>query len=432
MEKMLEAALNKKKEFTISVTEWATSSELSDSTRKGRRKMMKVLAETNGRLGLSISIENLPILAQAVESVLEDIRSEKVTLYQVSRKMLDTIRQRMKPSSIYQYRSQLPLFFKSTLGESKFNQSEFDRLVPAGDYYPSSEKLVPSRDETREMLKLATPQYRAVVGGLACSGMRIGEWISRKMSDLEIRPQGYARIKLQASETKARSYRYVFLTKEVVDFVKQYHAGMKETEWVFPGEVHVLKNGRGPIQPTGKHLDYATAEEQIKRLFRRAGLKDKEDGTEIYTAHSFRSFTDRELRKCGLSEKYVELTIGHKNVLAASASYKDWEQIEKDWFELCEVKLTWLSERIEVVKEIVDTQARRQNKFLLELLGSMLTPEQRKQLDTMIAENEDLKALELFPVGTLSQMTPEQKKELQTKWKDSIRKRLEDKTKKSV
>ncbi len=107
MEKMLEAALNKKKEFTISVTEWATSSELSDSTRKGRRKMMKVLAETNGRLGLSISIENLPVLAQAVESVLEDIRSEKVTLYQVSRKMLDTIRQRMKPSSIYQYRSQL-------------------------------------------------------------------------------------------------------------------------------------------------------------------------------------------------------------------------------------------------------------------------------------------------------------------------------------
>ena len=179
--------------------------------------------------------------------------------------------------------------------------------------------------------------------------MRIGEWISRKISDLEIRPQGYARIKLQASETKARSYRYVFLTKEVVDFVKQYHAGMKETEWVFPGEVHVLKNGRGPIQPTGKHLDYATAEEQIKRLFRRAGLKDKEDGTEIYTAHSFRSFTDRELRKCGLSEKYVELTIGHANVLAASASYKDWEQIEKDWFELCESKLTWLSEKVEVI-----------------------------------------------------------------------------------
>jgi len=351
MERMLEAALNKKKEPTIRVIEWATSSELSDSGRKGRRKMLKALAETNGRLGseVSISLENLTALTQAVESILEDIKLEKVTLYQVSRKMLDTLRPRMKPSSIYQYRSQLPLFFKSTLGESAFNQSEFDRFVPAGDYYPSSEKLVPSRDEFREMLKHTTPQYRAVIGGLACSGMRIGEWISRKMSDLEIRKDGYARIRLQASETKARAYRYVFLTKEVVDFVKQYHAGLKETEWVFPGEVHVLKNGRGPTQPTGKHLDYATAEEQIKKTFQKVGLKDKEDGTEIYTAHSFRTFADRELRKCGLSEKYVELTIGHKNVLAASASYKDWEQIEKDWFELCESKLTWLSEKVEVI-----------------------------------------------------------------------------------
>lgn len=42
------------------------------------------------------------------------------------------------------------------------------------------------------MLLSAIPQYRAVLGVLSCTGMRIGEALSRRMSDIQIRKEGYA------------------------------------------------------------------------------------------------------------------------------------------------------------------------------------------------------------------------------------------------
>jgi hypothetical protein len=122
------------------------------------------------------------------------------------------------------------------------------------------------------------------------------------------------------------------------------------------------------------------------------------------------------MSKAGLDRKWIELIISHKSKLGASASYRDWEEIEEAWTKDCEAFFTW-NKPTEIVKEFVDTQARKQNKFLLELFGRMLTPEQRKELDTMIASE----GLDLLPVGTT--LTPEKAKELNRKWLEA-RKRL--------
>ena len=48
----------------------------------------------------------------------------------------------------------------------------------------------------------------------------------------------------------------------------------------------------------------------------------------------------------------------------------DWAETEARWLELCEPKMSWLIERIEIVKEVVDPQAR---KALAELIAFLRT-----------------------------------------------------------
>jgi hypothetical protein len=306
----------------------------------------------------------------------------------------------LKPSVVYVHRSRLPELFESVLGEENFKRTTFNRLVPRGDNYVSTKKAIPTWEQVSYMLKISTPQYRALIASLASIGWRIMEALTRKMSDLEIRPHGYARIKLQARETKAREFRYVFVTKEVVEMIKVYHLSTS-SEWMFPGE-------------KGNHLSYAGAEEQIKRTFEKAGLMDAEDGSEAYSPHSFRTVADSRMSKAGLDRKYIEMVIGHKGVLGASNSYRDWETVEQEWLAKCEkAQALAFSEHVEVVKEVVDTQARNQNKFLLELFGKMLTPEQRAQLDTMVAES-----------GTFHEFKPGEYEELLKLPLEQRRKRL--------
>ncbi len=306
---------------TISVSDYCNESSIEPHSRYNRKYALKLLAKANDKA--------------TPEEVIEDIKAGKVTLYSASKRMIDSIRPRMKVSTVVFYRSILPEMFRSVLGEDNFRQTVFDRLVPRGDYYIHSTKKVPTPDELRYILRIATPQYRAVVGGLASGGFRINEWVNRRMSDLEVRPSGIGRIKLQAGATKARIKRYVFITKEVVEWIRQYHLGLNDNGWIFPGEL-------------GTHLHSSTAYGAMKTLFRKTGLNDSEDGSEIYSPHSFRTFADSQMAKCGLDRKFIAAIIGHKSKLAAEASYIDWDEVESQWTEKCNEKLTWLTEIVTV------------------------------------------------------------------------------------
>jgi integrase len=200
--------------------------------------------------------------------------------------------------------------------------------------------------------------------------MRIGEVLSRKWSDIEVRTDGYARVRLQASETKARYLRYAFLTRETVLWLRTFTVwlGVK-SDWVFPGENET------------KALQYGTALEQIKRLFNRNSMKD--NGPEIYTPHSFRTFADAQMRKVGLDSKYVSAIIGHVNKLQSEAHYLDWTEIEKEWVAKCEQKLTWLADSI-LLNRLNEEKTKTAN--LESLLNMTLTPTQLENLKAFLAK----------------------------------------------
>jgi integrase len=304
-----------------------------------------------------------------------------------------------------EYRSLLPEFFIVTLGSKNFSREDFDTLVPYEKPLVETRKKTPVMDGIRLMISYSNPQYRALIGVFANIGWRIEEILSRRWSDVKIKAEGYARTEIKAKDTKARYDRVAFLTPEVVTWLHKYSEVLPEkSQWLFPGY-------------NGSHLLQQTAEHNLKRLFKKAGMFDDEDA--IYSSHSFRTFADGLLSKAGLDRKYIELTIGHKSSLGAGVSYKDFDAIEEQWKDRCLTGIMTIDKPIEIIKEVVDTQARRQNKFLLELFGKMLSPEQRKKLDTMLAKSKDLKALELLPAG--EQLTSEKAKELNRKWRERQR-----------
>src|SRR6266581_7785360 len=102
--------------------------------------------------------------------------------------------------------------------------------------YTTVVKKIPEPEGVKAMLRMSNPQYKAVIGGLAITGMRIMEWLTRKWSDVEVRLDGHAVVHLQSAETKARYPRHAFLTKEVVEWVRLYHRWLNvQPELLFPG-----------------------------------------------------------------------------------------------------------------------------------------------------------------------------------------------------
>ena len=301
--------------YVITWQTWTSDRSKSKSTRKQRRTLLKLWSEANAR---------------SVDDLLSAILSDTVTIYESTARFLDWLRDtKHKPSVVALYRTLLPQFFKSVLGAQNFDSQAFDLLVPNGDNYVTTTKKAPTLEEVQRMIELAGPRDKALIG-LLCSGMRIGEAVSRKMSDLEVREDGHARVRLQAENTKKRRRRFVFLTNEAVQWIRDYHNGLNvagSETWILPGE-------------RGEHLSEVSGYVVFKGskkadgkfyvgLFEKAGLRDTDD--EIYSPHSFRVFASSHLRRSGLNESWVDAITGHMSRLGAKSAYLDWDQIESEW-----------------------------------------------------------------------------------------------------
>jgi hypothetical protein len=299
---------------TLTLADWLSDSSVKKNSLWTRRAVIRIFEKAN---------------QQNMNQIIADIGAEKLSVYLTCKRFMDYLRKNYSSYTCYTYRSLLPGLFESVLEESKFSKRKFDRIVPSGGFYITHVKKIPERSHVVEMLKLTSPLYRAVIGGLACGGFRIGEWLSRRMSDIEIRPKGYARVKLQAKDTKANYARFSFLTREIVGFIQAYRlsANISDSEYVFPS---------GKIE----HLSYNGARLMIKPLFRKVGLYDASDKSEVYTIHSFRTFASDEMRTCGLREKDALAIIGHK--YGSESSYMDWKRVESNWVEVCADKMCFL------------------------------------------------------------------------------------------
>lgn len=295
-------------QYVIDWKTWTQDSSKSDETRRQRANLLKGWAKANGR---------------GVDVLLSDILSDRVTVYESASRFLNTLReQKRKPSTVSVYRTLLPNFFRATLGAQNFDEQAYDLLCPSGDDYVSTTKRVPTLDHVRSMIQIASPRNRALIG-LLLSGMRPLEACSRTMSDFAIRDQGYGVIRLLPKSTKKRRKRFCFISTEAVSWIQSYRTLRRSSSnWILPGE-------------NGQHLSYESVYVICCRLFEKIGLKNSEDGTEIWSPHSFRSTAGSIMRSSGLNETWVSAIVGQVGSLGAKANYLPWNDIEKDWFEKC-------------------------------------------------------------------------------------------------
>ena len=205
---------------TITWQQWTKSLAVVEKVRDRRTALLNELARINGK--------------DSPTALIDDILADKITPYQAALTFVDSLREKeLKPGTIRQYRSMLPDFFESVLGENNFKQRTFDRVVPIGKTTTQVTKRAPKVEELRHCLNIAGPRDSALLA-ILCSGMRLGEAISRKMTDLEPQENGeYYRIKLWAEETKSDTKRYVYLTKETFKWIKDQHNG-SPSKWYFP------------------------------------------------------------------------------------------------------------------------------------------------------------------------------------------------------
>src|SRR5207302_9936841 len=171
---------------SISGGEWLEDQSIVEGSRRNRRMMVLLLLKHNGIRHSKSNVDS------RLDRLVEDVRQGRLSSYRVSRALVDQMLKTNAVGTVYSYRSMLPGLWESTLGEGGFSRKAFDRLVPCPTPYITVVKKIPDPEGVKAMLRMANPQYKAVVGGLAMTGMRIMEWLTRKWSDVEVRPDGHA------------------------------------------------------------------------------------------------------------------------------------------------------------------------------------------------------------------------------------------------
>ena len=359
---------------TISWQEFVDDPAVAPNTRRIRKMVIDRLAKANGFESPTLLLDKIRI-----DKDKPNTDPDKLTPYRAARKYVFGLiapeqengngngTKKLKIGSITLYRSVLPTFFKSVLGEQNFSDDTFNRLVKIGDTFVEIEKKAPTPEELRHLLAIANPRDRALLGVLT-TGMRITEAITRKMKDVQQRGEYYY-FKLRAGETKAKYVRRVPITKETYGWIQAYHTDV-QSEWIFPSR-------EGLDRPMTRNAAWFA----LKDLFERGGLKDSEDGSEIYSPHSMRKFAENYMLRCGLADKFTDAIVGHVGKLGAKMHYLDADETSDSWYELCNDKMIWTVDTIRIVER--SKQDKQRDMILLRMAAKAFPEELSAILKTI-------------------------------------------------
>src|SRR5438445_10209011 len=173
----------------ISWQEFVDDPTVAPNTRLIRKRVISELARANGFDSPTLLMDRLRL-----DKDKPNTDPDKLTCYKVARRYIFGLiapqqengnggnGKKLKIGSIALYRSVLPTFFISTLGESNFSKRTFDTLVKIGDVFVEVEKRAPTPEELRHLLSIANPRDRALLSMLA-AGLRITEAVTRRIKE---------------------------------------------------------------------------------------------------------------------------------------------------------------------------------------------------------------------------------------------------------
>ena len=203
-------------------------------------------------------------------------------------------------------------------------------------------------------LKGSDVRSRALILTLASSGLRGGECLSLKMSDIDMNMTP-TMINIRAENSKNGQARYTFISTEareaVEDYLKVRH------EYIARADKHVETLGVAPRKETD--LLFPITDASVNKLWetmlRGAGLytRDERSGRNQYRIHSLRKFFISQLSMAG-ARTLAEHLAGHTGYLDASYRQVSPEFAAREYLKLQSVLIVCIPENIKAGIRIAD------------------------------------------------------------------------------
>jgi site-specific recombinase XerD len=176
------------------------------------------------------------------------------------------------------------------LCESVLGQPKLALKIPR----PRREHRLPavlSQGEVARFLKKArNPKHRALLMLLYSAGLRVGEVVRLKPSDLDLE-RGLVRV----SRGKGRKDRYTLLARKAVEAVGIYRDAYSTDRWLFPGN-----------RPD-RHLTTRSVQRIVKNTAEAAGIEKR------VTAHTLRHSFATHLLEGGTNLRIIQELLGHQS-----------------------------------------------------------------------------------------------------------------------
>jgi site-specific recombinase XerD len=215
----------------------------------------------------------------------DELNFEDVREYQ-----LHLVSRGLDATTTNQIMSALRFFYKTTLG--KKDAAEHIPLARKSDPLPA----VLSQEEVVRFLK-AVPdlRYRTVFATIYAAGLRVSEAVALTIKDIDS-----ARMVICVRQGKGRKDRYVMLSEQLLDILRDYWKRQRPQHWLFPGP--------DPVRP----VTTRSVQRACRRIAHAAGL-DKS-----VTVHTLRHSFATHLLEQGVDIRVIQDLLGHRQITSTT------------------------------------------------------------------------------------------------------------------
>ncbi len=155
-----------------------------------------------------------------------------------------------------------------------------------GRYLPT---ILGRREVKRLLDALRTPKHRALVLLLYSAGLRVGEALRLRVSDIDSE-----RKLIHVRDGKGRKDRVVMLADVALEELRRYWRFERPHHWLFPGERR------------DRHMHSRTVQRVVREAAARAGIRKR------VTPHTLRHSFATHLLEEGTDLRYIQKLLGHK------------------------------------------------------------------------------------------------------------------------
>jgi integrase/recombinase XerD len=193
---------------------------------------------------------------------------------------------KLSPESINTFVSAVQLLYLTTL-ELPWGKSSFPRLKR-----PEKQPVVLSQDEVALFFRhVPSVKYRAALMTCYGAGLRIGEAVALKVSDIDSK-----RMLLRIQDGKGGKDRYAMLSPRLLGVLRVYWRAARPRHWLFPSWHDC------------KHLSMSSLSQACRDAWRESGL------TKRVTAHTLRHSFATHLLESGTDIRVIQVLLGHSRI----------------------------------------------------------------------------------------------------------------------